>query len=623
MTTAALKMKNKGGKGKSTSSSPKSVVAEIPVKKAKKVSVVREVEEVEADSSDEEFFSEAEEGSEVEDDGGVEDAEEEGSDLEDNDNNENSEEGSKVPNPNKKSKVESRQEAKKMKLERQANRPHNEPVQEAKRLWERVRRRDQPTVERAPHLAALFKILSGKFKDVIVKHDASRMVQTCIKYGSPEQRIQIANELKGAYGAIAKSRYGKHIVKKLLQYCPSVRKSIISEFRGQVGKLIRQVDASMVLEEVYSEYANGRDRNALLLEFYGPEFVLFQKRSGDEAIPSLGEILKDSNEEKRAKVLKYLREALDALINKGSLQHTLIHRMMLEYVQYEEVAKIQDWISVVEGQLVEIVHTFEGARVVAKCLTVATAKQRKNILKSFKPYVSKIAKEEYAHQVLLVAFAVVDDTVLMRSTILSEILKDLTSFLQDKHAVRLILYLLSTASGSTASILSSQAMKMVKEAEATAVAAGTSKKDANVRSQELRADLIEPLSDLICDVGILSSSPLSLENLVEDVENHDILLESALSLHAVWTKLLSGPMSQLDSYESADFRALMKKWARKCCESQGKEYLCAVKDILPNLIQSEAAYIFTVLISTKPTLKAHIPQIKTDNEHAQALYQRI
>ena len=102
------------------------------------------------------------------------------------------------------------------------------------------------------------------------------MIQTCVKYGSPEQRLQIATELKGAYVDIAKSRYGKHIVKRLLQYCPSVRKSIVSEFRGQVGKLIRHVDASSVLEEIYSEYANGRERNALLLEFYGPEFVLFK-----------------------------------------------------------------------------------------------------------------------------------------------------------------------------------------------------------------------------------------------------------------------------------------------------------------------------------------------------------
>lgn len=609
MSTVSLrKPKNKSDKSAKTEDTAPTVV-----KKGKKVSVV--VEKVESDHSESEF--EEDEAEEFEEEG----AEDEEDAVE--------EEETEQRSLNKKSKSESRQEAKKVKLERQSHRPHNDLVQSAKKLWEKVRRRDLPAAERAGPMKELFALLTGKFKEVIVKHDASRMIQTCVKYGSPEQRMQIANEIKGAYADIAKSRYGKHIVKRLLQYCPSVRKSIVGEFRGQVGKLIRQVDASSVLEEIYSEYANGRERNALLLEFYGPEFVLFQKRGDSEAIPSLSEILQTCNQEKREKIMKYLREALDGLVNKGSLQHTLIHRLMLEYVQNEETAKLQDWISTVEGQLVEILHTFEGARVVSKCVAVATAKQRKNILKSFKNFVGKIAKEEYGHQVLLVAFAVVDDTVLMRSVIISELVKNLREYLEDKHASRLFLYLLATASDSVNSVLSSQAVQLLKDSVNSAAAAGTSKKDANLRSSELRADLIEPLSDLICasevdEVEIDENSSFRIEKMLENVGKHGLLLESVLALPLVFEKLMKGAACEVETYAEAEFRDLMKKFARKCSVEQGRRYLEAVGPILKKLIESEAAYILAVLVTSKPELKELLPKnLKTTNEHALALYQKL
>ncbi len=614
MSTVSLRnSKKESGSEKSKGRGMGKSVAVASSSKIKRVSVVVEKEEIESESE-----SESESEGEVE---GGEDQDQESSEAE-----QDGESNASNDRSNKKSKSECRLEAKKVKLERQAHRPHNDLVQGAKRLWEKVRRRDLPTAERAGPLSELFALLTGKFNEVIVKHDASRMIQTCVKYGSPEQRLQIATELKGAYADIAKSRYGKHIVKRLLQYCPSVRKSIVSEFRGQVGKLIRHADASSVLEEVYSDYANGRERNALLLEFYGPEFILFHKRGETEAIPCLSEILKSANQEKREKVLKYLREALDGLVNKGSMQHTLIHRLMLEYVLNEETGKVQDFISTFELQLVEILHTFEGARVVSKCLAVATAKQRKSIIKSFKNFVSKISKEEYGHQVLLVAFAVVDDTVLMRSVVISEIVKNLREYLEDKHANRLILYLLATASDSVNSVLSAQAVQLVKESVSSAAAAGTSKKDSNLRSSELRSDLIEPLTDLIICSSVLEEdgNPFTLEAMLSDVSKHQLLLEASLALPVVSEKLLKGPACDLDNYDSVEFRALMKKWARKCSADQGRTLLTETASLLPKLVESEAAYILSVLVTSKPDLKTLIPlDPKTKNEHALALYQKL
>lgn len=516
-----------------------------------------------------------------------------------------------LPQKNKKSKAESRAEAKKLKLERQAHRPHNDSVQQAKKLWEHVRRRDLTPEQRNGPLTELFALLTGKFKEVIVKHDASRIIQTCIKYGSNEQRLLIATELKGAYATISKSRYGKHIVKRLLQYCPSMRKAIATEFRGQVAKMIRNVDAATVLEEVYCEYTNAREKNALLLEFYGPEFYLF-KKTDTASIPTLAELLTEKPD-RRERILKSIRESLDALVNKGNLGHTIVHRLMLEYVQYEEAARLQDWISTVDEKLVEMLHTFEGARVVSRCLAVATAKQKKVILKSFKPYIKKIACEEYGHQVLLVAFATVDDTVLTRNCIISELLKDLPGYLEDRFGQRVILFLLSGAAAA-GPVLSSQSTQLVRVCEAAATAAGTSKKDAPLRAAELRADLTGPLSVLVLE-GLLESGE---EAVFTSLPRATLLLEAALVIPDVTERVLGAFFSRPESYASADFRAFAKKFARRCSLDQGKALLAAVEPSFREIVEGEGAYVFVALRSTKPELR--VEPFETQNEHALKLF---
>ena len=52
-------------------------------------------------------------------------------------------------------------------------------------------------------------IIRGKVKDIVFKHDASRIVQTVVKYGGQKERNEIAVELKGRYKELAQNKYSK------------------------------------------------------------------------------------------------------------------------------------------------------------------------------------------------------------------------------------------------------------------------------------------------------------------------------------------------------------------------------------------------------------------------------
>jgi len=53
------------------------------------------------------------------------------------------------------------------------------------------------------------KVIQGKVKDIVLKHDASRIIQTVVKYGGQKERDEVAMELKGHYKALAQSKYSK------------------------------------------------------------------------------------------------------------------------------------------------------------------------------------------------------------------------------------------------------------------------------------------------------------------------------------------------------------------------------------------------------------------------------
>lgn len=53
------------------------------------------------------------------------------------------------------------------------------------------------------------EIIRGRVKEIVFKHDASRIVQTVVKYGGQKERNEIALELKGKYPELAQNKYSK------------------------------------------------------------------------------------------------------------------------------------------------------------------------------------------------------------------------------------------------------------------------------------------------------------------------------------------------------------------------------------------------------------------------------
>ena len=104
---------------------------------------------------------------------------------------------------------ESHKEQRAILAQRKAAKPHSVLLTDAKRAWTLARQKNLSKQERTKEINALMDIIRGKVKDIVFKHDASRIVQTVVKYGGQKVRNEIAEELKGKYRELAQSKYSK------------------------------------------------------------------------------------------------------------------------------------------------------------------------------------------------------------------------------------------------------------------------------------------------------------------------------------------------------------------------------------------------------------------------------
>ncbi|KAG0008076.1 pumilio domain member 6 [Entomortierella chlamydospora] len=390
--------------------------------------------------------------------------------------------------------------------ERRSHKPNAELIYPAKKLWEKLRLKELPKAERQAVMNDMMTLITGKVQEIIFKHDMSRIIQSCLKHGNEAQRNVIAGELVGHYLTLSKSMYGRFIVVKILHYCQKYREAIIKEFYGKVRQLIKHKEASSIIEDAYSIYANSAQRAALIQEFYGPEFRLFKV----EDKKTLTEIL-EQNPAKKENIMKHLMETLTGCLEKGTIGFSIVHRGLLEYFEHADAKGIQEMLDVMKEQAVEMLHTKEGAQVAMLCLLYATPKDRKAMLKTMKPFVVKICKEEYGHMVMLRMFDVVDDTVLMSKAIIAEIVKEMEDIAKDKFGRRVILYLLA---GRSPRYISPQNIELL--AKGDIIRANTSKKDAQVRSAELRGYISPALISLVATkTRSLTSEPLACQVVLE------------------------------------------------------------------------------------------------------------
>lgn len=208
-----------------------------------------------------------------------------------------------------------------------------------------------------------------------------------------------------------------------------IRDLILPEFYGNVRRLINHAEASWILDDVYRQVASKEQKAILLREWYGPEFAIF-KSDKSELTGTLSEILA-KNPEKRKPIMSYLQGLINQLIQKKLTGFTMLHDAMLQYFLNitPGTEETTDFLRLIIGDAKEeevdllknLAFTKPGSRVVCLALAYSGAKDRKQILRSYKDVIVMLAADANAQHVLIAAYDVVDDTREITQRIFSEL----------------------------------------------------------------------------------------------------------------------------------------------------------------------------------------------------------
>ncbi|KAI0764723.1 ARM repeat-containing protein [Fomes fomentarius] len=396
--------------------------------------------------------------------------------------------------------------------QRKAAKPHSTLLTEAKQAWTLARQKSVSKQERTKHINALMDIIRGKVKDIVFKHDASRIVQTVVKWGGQKARNEIAEELKGKYRELAQSKYSKFLITKLIRLCPTYRPIILREFQGHVLKLLLHREASGVLADAFELYTNAYERSILLRDFYGKEASLFTVTAGSEeekerSKRGLRGLVEGLEGERRKRVLASLHENLVTIYNnpdKGAVAHAIVHRALWEYLaavadmgDEAEAEKLRrDLFETCQDTLAEMVHTKDGSRVVREFLAWGTAKDRKHIVKQIKPHVKRMCEDDEAQLVLFSALDIIDDTKLTAKSLVSDIVASAPSLYKSSQGRRSLIYLVAPR---TRRHFTPAQIATIAETDATR--AKTSKKDDTLRASEILKAASEGLLDWVAQSG--------------------------------------------------------------------------------------------------------------------------
>ncbi|CAL5337911.1 unnamed protein product [Camellia sinensis] len=333
-----------------------------------------------------------------------------------------------------KTKRELRLEAKELAEARKKKRkPHYTLEQELASLWEKMRRRNIAKEDRSKLVSEAIQKMKGRF----LKLQALMFLLafcSCVKYCSQAERDVVFAELRPHFLTLACNTYAVHLVKKMLD---NASKNQLAEFisflHGHVASLLRHMVGSvghLVVEHAYQS-GNATQKQALLMELYSTELQLFKDLVSMKESRLVDVISKLGLQ--KASVLRYMSSLFQPILEKGIVDHSIIHKALMEYFSIADKASAADVVQQLSGPLlVRMIHTREGSRIAMLCIKHGSAKERRKIIKGMKGHVGKIAHDQYGSMMLACILSIVDDTKLVTKVVICELQTMLKELVLDK-----------------------------------------------------------------------------------------------------------------------------------------------------------------------------------------------
>lgn len=433
-------------------------------------------------------------------------------DEEENDTNTNT----TTSPPPQKDRKESRREQKLLIKERKSERPMATIISSLKPSFEIIRQKNVPASTKAESIEEALLISKKNLKDLSLRREGSRIVQSLVQYSSKEQRSCIINELKSCLLDLSQSTYGMFVLKKCLKEDPNSKDVFISSLKGSLPQFLKFKNSASFINDLYLLIPSPSKKTAFLAELYSREY-------STPTIPVKFCTLKDFVKEQPAKrevVLASLKKLVTSrfISREGMIRLPVIQRLLNDYLSIETKAELLAVLPRLLPQIevlldsVIVANADAGAngnvgfkeqqkqqhddvvpQIISRLFSYASAKERKAILKGLKKNFVMLLGDWNLSLIFITIICQQDDTVLLGKVMLDDLLCSLKkSALQpsfNKTLYRIIMLIISKERSNN--IMTPQTNLFLKE---SILPYSSSKKEMHQRREEIFE---------ICSEGIL------------------------------------------------------------------------------------------------------------------------
>ena len=357
---------------------------------------------------------------------------------------------------------------------------------QAKKIAEKLRVLECATNERAKLASELHELLKGHYSKFILTHDMSRVIQWLIKYSNAQIRQAIKSEVESLLMEMFQSKYAKNCVKAAFQYgSDQLRKELLTACNGHVVKLSSHLVSAPIFEYAITEFATESIKNKFKQEFYGDMY----KQAKDENVKNLEDVFKTAGDMKTA-TLSAVKANLMRILNKKLGTSPIVHSVLWEYLSSCSPQDRDEMIPMIRTLIIDLSKTRDGTLAGMVTIWHGSNKDRKIIMKTLKEHVKEICISEHGHLLFFALIDCVDDTVVLKKIILSEILSNLKEIVHHEYGRKVVLYLVARRDTH---YFHPALVEFLKKGDGNA----NSKKPAEVREKEVLESVIDKLLESI------------------------------------------------------------------------------------------------------------------------------
>ncbi|KAH9260084.1 hypothetical protein BASA81_001856 [Batrachochytrium salamandrivorans] len=307
----------------------------------------------------------------------------------------------------------------------------NELVLRMNKIWNELRSSDIAPEKQQALCMELSNALRGKVYSFAQRPDTSRVLQTLFKLaGDGQVRMMILDELQGHVVELCKGKYSSFLILSLLRNAKEdkERSKLAVEIRSSVRMLgshshgARVVNYCLCAPDVISPMEKKRFYEHL----YGSTIMANSVMDLASTSYSLSDYFKiDNDDTKKNNQLQPLKKLLLKICEKGLLRFPFAQVLLWELLQNLSAREdVLQFLPVVTEASMVIVGTWEGAQCVAKVLRASDSKERKKIVKEWKSHVLDLCTHQFGWYVVAVFLCEMDDTKFSAKAIFGELFDD-------------------------------------------------------------------------------------------------------------------------------------------------------------------------------------------------------